>query len=650
MLWEIGSPFLAGYYWADSFHPMLQRFGERAMPGVSRLLEADPVGVLQMVVDVDAAEIAPHAARALLKLKKARPFAITWIRRHRKTAITRLIPDAVGKKSAVRDAAENALRWIAANFETGRAEIEAIAADYSGQAPEVSEAVVQVLDRDPLARFPARIPKLPGWYSPAPLTRPVLKSGGALPDEAMDALTEMLAFSVPEAVYAGIDQVKGEATSESLAGFAWDLFAAWLAEGAPSKDGWAMRGLGWLGNDESARQLTRLIRKWPGEAAHQRAVTGLDVLVDIGSDVALMNLNGIAEKLKFKGLQDRARDKIAALAEARELTPEELSDRLAPDLDLDERGGLDIVFGERKFRAGFDEFLKPWVKDLNGQRLKDLPKPNKSDDPELSAAAVARWGALKKDARAVASLQITRLETMLSSARRVSPSVFWTFFAAHPLIRHLAQRLVWGVYPDDDPSTSPNTMFRVAEDLSITDADDEALEVDVSDGAEGRIGLVHPLHLPPGGLDAWGALFGDYEISQPFPQLGREVFELTEDEKGLSELTRFDGIEVESARLRGMNARGWQLGSPQDGGGIWWIERPVRLPDNKVETAILSFTEGLITGGVEFEAKTQRLEKLSLHGPYHRKTPDDLKFGALDKVTVSEMLRGPSLLAATRVK
>src|SRR5262249_55152767 len=150
--------------------------------------------------------------------------------------------------------------------------------------------------------------------------------------------------------------------------------------------------------------------------------------------------------------------------------------------------------------------LKPWVKDSTGQRLKDLPKPNKSDDPELSAAAVERWKALKKDARSIASLQITRLENMLSTSRRTKPDVFWTFFATHPLIRNLTQRLVWGVYTDDDPRTQPTTIFRVTDDLSVTDASDEPLELDVSETAPGRIGLVHPLHLPAGGLDAWGAL------------------------------------------------------------------------------------------------------------------------------------------------
>ncbi|MDQ0468544.1 DUF4132 domain-containing protein [Labrys wisconsinensis] len=649
MLWGCAGPMIGSHHWQSIFPPMMARFGERALPGLLKQLETDPIKVLTAAVGVDAGEIAPHAARALLKLKKARPPAIAWLRRHPTTAITRLIPDAVGKPGAAREAAETALRWLAADTEGARAGIEAVAATYAARAPRAAEAVIEVLDRDPLSRHPARIGKLPAWFEPGALARPVLKEGGALPDEAVEALAEMLSFSTPEAVYAGIDMIRQACTRESLAAFAWDLFSAWLAEGAPSKDGWAMRAVGWLGDDECARQLTRLIRKWPGEAAHARAVTGLDVLVDIGSDVALMNLNGIAEKLKFKGLQDKAREKIAALAEARDLTPEELSDRLAPDLDLDERGGLDIVFGERRFRAGFDEFLKPWVKDATGQRLKDLPKPNKSDDPELAEEAVKRWSALKKDARAAASLQISRLETMLSTSRRVRPAVFWTFFAAHPLIRHLTQRLVWGRYDNDDPAAGPSAIFRVADDLSVTDAKDDALDLDVSEDAAGLVGLVHPLQLPPGGLDAWGALFGDYEISQPFPQLGRETYALEPPEKAASEIHRFDGIKIESPRLRGMASRGWELGAPQDGGGIWWLERPVKLRDGTVKTAMLTFEQGLVTGGAEFEDKLQTLKVLSLHGPYQRASSADRTFGELDAISASEMLRGLSLLAEAAV-
>ena len=637
--------------WPEIVGAMLARFGAGAVPGLVGLVEADPVGLLPAVAAVDDARLAAPAARALTKLKKAREPALAWLRRHRETALTRLLPDAVGRSGALRDAAEHALRVLSQDRPDGRAAVAAVAARYADQAPEVTEAVAQVLDRDPLARVPAKVGRPPAWIVPSMLTRPRLRDGTALPDAAILTLCEMLSFTNPDAVYAGVPMVREACTEASLAAFAWDLFSAWIAAGTPSKDGWALRALGWFGTDATARDLTRLIRRWPGEAAHARAVTGLDVLVDIGTDVALMNLNGIAEKLKFKGLQEKARQKIAQLAEARGLTPEELADRLAPDLDLDARGGLDLDFGPRGFRVGFDETLKPWVRDAAGQRLKDLPKPAKADEPAKAAAAVARWSALKKDARTVASLQVARLEAMLAGARRVQPTVFGPCFAAHPLVRHLAQRLVWATFADADPRTGPGLTFRVAEDLTFTDADDAPLDLDLTGAAPGLIGLAHPLQLEAGALAAWGALFGDYEIVQPFPQLARETYAFTEAEAAAATTDRFAGTVVEANRLRGMAARGWPLGAPQDAGVVWWIERAVIFPGGAVGQASLTFSEGLFTGAVEFEDREQTLGELTLGSPWSSRTdPGQRTFGELAPVTASELLRGPSLLAGTRLR
>lgn len=99
-------------------------------------------------------------------------------------------------------------------------------------------------------------------------------------------------------------------------GIARDLFTAWQTAGAPSKESWAFTALGVLGNDDTARKLTPLIRAWPGESQHKRATVGLDILAAIGSDIALMQLNGIAQKLKFKALQERAKEKLPTLPRA----------------------------------------------------------------------------------------------------------------------------------------------------------------------------------------------------------------------------------------------------------------------------------------------------------------------------------------------
>ncbi|MEQ1819954.1 MAG: DUF4132 domain-containing protein, partial [Terricaulis sp.] len=473
-----------GIDWESRITKMLTRFGEGALPGLVKIVEADPTTLLPFVQDVDTPALAPIAARAFLKLKKARATGRAWLKSHPRAAVLGLVPAAVGKSGEARDAAEYALRFL--KVENPDA-LQKVIAEFAGDEAQINAAIEQVLSRDPFSRTPSKVAKPPAWLSISSLSRPELKAGGALPNEAMTALVEMLSFVNPADVYPGVFAFREACTPDSLARFSWDLFSAWLAEGAPSKEGWAFRALGWFGDDECARQLTRLVRKWPGESAHARAVTGLDVLADIGTDVALMNLNGVAEKVKFKGLQDRARDKIAALAEARELSPEELADRLAPDLDLDDRGGLDLDFGPRQFRAGFDEFLKPWVKDETGARLKDLPKPSKSDDVDKAKEASAKWAALKKDARAIASLQLARLETMLATGRRSKPEVFHTFFASHPLIRHLAQRLVWGMYETDQVDAGPRLYFRVGEDLSFTDANDDSVTIDVSANAPGFV-------------------------------------------------------------------------------------------------------------------------------------------------------------------
>ncbi|WP_400770660.1 DUF4132 domain-containing protein [Methylosinus sporium] len=633
--------------WKRVVPAMMIRFGDKAVEGLLGHLRSNPVEILPLVEEIDAAEIAPIAARAMLRLKKGRAAGRDWLRAHPRTAFYHLLPQAVGAPGQARDEAEHALRWLAATKDANVALLQEATRDYARLEPRVEDAVTQILTRDPMKQTPAKIAKRPTWLTPAALVAPKLRSGDVLPEEAVVALLEMLSFVNPDDVYPGVARVREACDPNSLSAFAFDLFSAWRAGGAPGKDGWAMRAMGWLGDDECARKLTPLLRKWPGESAHARAVSALDVLADIGSDVALMHLNGVAEKVKFKGLQDKAREKIAAIAEARDLTPEELADRLAPDLDLDSRGGLDLDFGERKFRVGFDEFLKPWVKDASGARIKDLPKPNKSDDAEKAADAQARWATLKKDARAVAALQITRLEAMLGAARRVSPAVFWTFFAAHPLIRHLAQRLVWVAYDDEGAAT----FFRVADDLSFTDANDDAIEIDVSDRAKGAVGLAHPIYMSEDERARWGTLFGDYEIVQPFPQLGREIFALTDGEKNASEVARFDGVEIESPRLWGMRGRGWRLGRPQDAGAILWIERHTILAGGEKLVAYLSFENGLVAGAPDAQDGTQKLGKIMLGEPEWRAARQGAAaqgaktFGALDPLVASEILRDVSTLA-----
>ncbi|HET9930607.1 MAG TPA: DUF4132 domain-containing protein, partial [Polyangiaceae bacterium] len=351
-----------------------------------------------------------------------------------------------------------------------------------------------------------------------------------------------------------------------------------------------------------ARRLTPMIRAWPGESAHARAVVGLDVLAAIGTDVALMHLHGIAQKLKFKGLQEKAREKIDAVAEARGLTAFELADRLVPDLGLDEdTGTLTLDYGARQFVVGFDEQLKPFVRDAANKRLADPPKPGKADDAEKATAALEQYKTLKKDAKAIAQSQILRLELIMCAGRRLSAEAFRNFFVAHPLMIHLVRRVLWGVYAKDGQLTST---FRVAEDRSFADSEDDTFELP----EDATLGVVHRLELDAATCAKWGQIFGDYEILQPFEQLGRAVFHPTPEELKSDVLKRLSGVTVKTGKILGLDARGWHRGVPQDAGWVWDMYKPLG-GDFRAE---LELKGGFCVGYMEGTPAEQELGDLKL--------------------------------------
>ena len=604
---------------------LLARHGLDVLDFVLRFArEVDAVAGAEVLARVNSPRVAPVMADALVRLKKAKAYAVDWLVRFPEAAAIGLIPAAIGAQGKARDAADTALRALAARGHRG--DIEAVAKRFGAEA---GDALRDVLDFDPLLTFPSKLPKMPAFWNPGALTPPLLAvRTKSLPPRAIEALGTMLAFATIEDPYPGIAQVREACDARSLADFAWDLFQAWLVAGAPSKEQWAFLALAHFGDDECARKLTPLVRAWPGEAAHARAVTGLDVLARIGTDVALMHLHGIAQKLKFKGLQEKAREKIDQIAEARGLSAEELADRLVPDLGLDDDGSLALDFGPRKFRVVFDETLKPAVLDESGKRVPDLPKAKQSDDAEKSKAATETWKALKKDAKTIAGSQLLRLEVAMCTQRRWTSDVWRQFLLEHPLVFHLVRRLVWAAYDD---AGALSATFRVAEDKSLADAKDEAYELPPN----AQVGLVHRLELGDAQAAAWGQLFGDYEILQPFAQLSREIATPTDAEKSATKLERVVGLTVPTGKVLGLDHRGWRRGPPQDGGVVCWYEKP--LGGDRV--AWLDLDPGVFTGMVG-EAPEQKLGGVTIaRGGDGWRPEKQVPLGEIGPIAFSELLR-----------
>ena len=233
-------------------------------------------------------------------------------------------------------------------------------------------------------------------------------------------------------------------------------------------------------------RLTPLVRQWPGESQHPRAVFGLECLRAIGGDVALMQLAGCAQKLKFKGLKGKAEQFVNEIAEQRGMTRTELEDRVIPDCGLDERGRREFNFGPRSFSFVLGDDLKPKVRDASGKLRGDLPAPSGKDDAAVAEQARADWKLLKKQIKEVATIQAGRLEQAMITGRRWALDDFNALLVRHPLMTHLAQALVWGAF---DPQGKRVASFRVTEERDFADVEDNACSLE---GAA-TIGVLHPL-------------------------------------------------------------------------------------------------------------------------------------------------------------
>ncbi|MFK7999525.1 MAG: DUF4132 domain-containing protein, partial [Polyangiales bacterium] len=518
----------------------------------------------------------------------------------------------VGKKKpskeekTERSAGERVLRYLA-----GQGFREELLKDAKGIGEEA--AVMALLDVDPLTLPKAKIPKLPAFADAASLPALERIAGGTLSAEEVEHILVRLAVSNVDEVHPAVLALRSTLTPESMKTFSWALFEAWLSNKAPSKQGWAMQALGFMGDDETARNICRLAKDWPGQNASARAQAALDVLLAIGSEVALVNMNLLAEKSKYPAFKAAAAERIGLIAQKRGLTRAALQDRLVPTLSLEEEGGAKLDFGPRHFVVSFDEQLRPVLHDDSGKKLKRLPKPNKPDGSALAKAAKARFSGLKKDAKASASVQLSRLEFAMIEQRTIEGDVFEEHFVNHPWMSNLTKRLVWCAV---DKKGDITASFRVGEDGSFADSNDDAYSLK----AKG-VRIAHPLQIQ-GDIDKWSSIFADYEILQPFDQLGRMTFAPSATEKKADTLERVVGKNVRYGALRALTKGRWRAWADS-----WITTYSMELIGGG--SVSLGFEPGYSPAGDEFEDQT--IESVNLSGVD--------SFAAVEPIAFSELVR-----------
>lgn len=595
---------------------------------------------------------APEAAQPMLQCKlsaKTPAIARDWLDTNVGRAVAGLI-DVAGGRGKLAEAAIDYLRTVKRK---GMESVVAAAVKKAGKSDAADRVQAEVLDFEEKVYEPldarstpqwlsheieavqsSKRKPLPAWASPA-LLPPLIVGDRKLNDEQAALVLQLLAATPGTAKHALFTALRNNISKSSRDDFAWKLFQFWQEDGFPAKEKWAMGAIAHLGDDGCVLKLTPLIRNWPGESQHARAVVGLECLRAIGSSIALMQLAGIAQKLKFKGLKSKAEQFVTEIAKERGLTREELEDRVIPDCGLDENGRREFRFGPRSFSFVLGGDLKAMVRDESGKLRPNLPDPGTKDDQALAAESVAEWKLLKKQIKEVATIQAGRLEQAMVTGRRWNAEDFDSLVARHPLMTHLAQKLIWGGFNAQGKRVAT---FRVTEERDFADPDDNAIELK----GVATVGVVHPLELADNERERWGQVLGDYEVVSPFPQLGRAVYALAAGEEKQDDLKRFHGLKLVAPTLVfTLEKLGWIRGAAMDAG--CFDEHSKQFPAADV-TAVIGY-EGTV--GMGYIDPNEMLTLNSVHFCSGMRAPSGygwdskgklLKLQQVPPIVISEVL------------
>ncbi len=414
--------------------------------------------------------------------------------------------------------------------------------------------------------------------------------------------------------YAG--PARAAATRESRDRFCLALLERWDEKSFNGRYKWIRGFVELFGGDATALALEAHVVAWPGESetGRKRAIDFLEVFRRIGTDTALLVLLGLRQKVVAPSLIAAAKSELRKAARDRKLGTGALKDQLTPTCGLDRFGGRVFDYGPRHFQLVVDERMHPRLRS-DGEALDRLPEPNDDDDPRKAAEARAAWAVLEGTLQEVMEVQAHRLEEDMVLARRWSQKEWTRWVFEHPLMVHFARRLVWARYEGGQVIQS----FRATEDLELVDHDDEPVEL----GQGGHIGLPHPLDLSDAARAAWGEQLADYEVVQPFAQLGRSVFTL----RGHSELDHYAKVGFRSGCLRDVLVLAEYEREP--GLHRTWYEKT--FPNHDL-TARVHLSPGVYAGGATYDHKDQKVPSVSFRSGRATKAATEVPPAVLSEV------------------
>ncbi len=418
-------------------------------------------------------------------------------------------------------------------------------------------------------------------------------------------------------------QTSPEVKSESLQFF--EEFTGLETLGAQAKYKWVLYFASVYGGKEALEVFEDLMSTWPLWQKGALAKEIPHAIVLNGSSSYIMLVEKMSRKHRFNSIRKASADALLCASEKLGISKEEFADRMIPDLDFDKNMCRTFDYGSRRFDVYITPKLEPEIY-CDGKKLKTMPKPS-ADEGTKAADVYKEFTAMKKLMKNIVDAQRVRLENTLLTARNWTAENWKQIFMRNPIMHCFAIGLIWGVYKDGRLESS----FRYLDDGSLTTVDDEEFTL----AENSVIGLVHPVELSEEELEKWKQQLKDYEIVQPFIQLGRGISRPTEEEKEQNFIGRFKGNVIKSREfVSAMNKIGWSKGKVGDGA----------IFDDFVREEIFSRNDGirasLLHSGIPIEVFREKETDITVGKLIFETLPkqESIKIGDLSDRYFSEIM------------
>lgn len=299
----------------------------------------------------------------------------------------------------------------------------------------------------------------------------------------------------------------------------------------------------------------------------------LDAFVRINTSESLLQLQMVAYSRASTELVTRAWQLLENVAGKQGLRIWELQNLIVPTCGMSTSEPWPFDYGSQRFGIRLDTDLAVVLVSESRRILRTLPTPSQADDAAKVSAAKAKFDRVLADLEDTLPTQMIRLENALVEQLRWGAAHWKNFVLRHPVLVHLAQRLLWGVYT---PSGRCVGSFRVGDDGNLSDSNDMPYEL----AEEGSVGVLHPLDITLAEREAWGRVLADYELPTLFPQMDRPVFSFPPEERKATQIEREIRRDATWSRSH-LISRGWDLDGDRD------LHRTFRTADIRVELRVI---------------------------------------------------------------